>query len=49
MLLDAFQMYLVEWCIHTRTHTAIGCSGEVRICQHEDYDQWGIEIMVKFR
>ncbi|RKP11061.1 hypothetical protein THASP1DRAFT_27160 [Thamnocephalis sphaerospora] len=28
---------------------AIKCSGEVRLHRHDDYDQWGIEIMVKFR
>ncbi len=27
----------------------IGCCGEVRIAQHEDYDKWGIDILVKFR
>ncbi|KAI9004177.1 P-loop containing nucleoside triphosphate hydrolase protein [Gaertneriomyces semiglobifer] len=27
----------------------IGCAGEVRISENEDYDQWGIEILVKFR
>ncbi|KAI8053779.1 P-loop containing nucleoside triphosphate hydrolase protein [Syncephalis plumigaleata] len=28
---------------------AINCTGEVRLREHEDYDQWGIDIMVKFR
>jgi chromosome segregation ATPase len=28
---------------------SIGCCGEVRIAQHEDYDKWGIDILVKFR
>ncbi|KAI9595896.1 hypothetical protein BDF19DRAFT_440498 [Syncephalis fuscata] len=28
---------------------AINCTGEVRLRKHEDYDQWGIDIMVKFR
>ncbi|KAI9239774.1 MAG: hypothetical protein BYD32DRAFT_410198 [Podila humilis] len=27
----------------------IGCAGEVRLGEHEDYDKWCIEIMVKFR
>ncbi|RIA89012.1 P-loop containing nucleoside triphosphate hydrolase protein [Glomus cerebriforme] len=27
----------------------IGCAGEVRISTHEDYDKWGIDILVKFR
>ncbi|KAF0492709.1 P-loop containing nucleoside triphosphate hydrolase protein [Gigaspora margarita] len=27
----------------------IGCVGEVRVSPHEDYDKWGIDILVKFR
>ncbi|KAF8967457.1 P-loop containing nucleoside triphosphate hydrolase protein [Flammula alnicola] len=27
----------------------IGCAGEIRINEHEDYDKWAIEILVKFR
>ncbi|CAG8637919.1 11308_t:CDS:10 [Funneliformis caledonium] len=27
----------------------IGCAGEVRISTHEDYEKWGIDILVKFR
>ncbi|KAI8923877.1 hypothetical protein BC831DRAFT_513829 [Entophlyctis helioformis] len=27
----------------------IGCAGEVRIAQNDDYAKWGIEILVKFR
>nr|CAG8448169.1 12012_t:CDS:10 [Entrophospora candida] len=27
----------------------IGCAGEVRINANEDYDKWGIDILVKFR
>lgn len=27
----------------------IGCAGEVRISEHEDYDKWAIDILVKFR
>lgn len=27
----------------------IGCAGEVRIAEHEDYDRWAIDILVKFR
>ncbi|KAL6307041.1 P-loop containing nucleoside triphosphate hydrolase protein [Sparassis latifolia] len=27
----------------------LGCAGEVRISEHEDYDKWAIEIFVKFR
>ncbi|PCH40750.1 nucleoside triphosphate hydrolase protein [Wolfiporia cocos MD-104 SS10] len=27
----------------------LGCAGEVRIHEHEDYDKWTIDILVKFR
>jgi structural maintenance of chromosomes protein 5 len=27
----------------------IHCAGEVRISEHEDYDKWAIDILVKFR
>ncbi|KAI8823741.1 uncharacterized protein EV422DRAFT_368077 [Fimicolochytrium jonesii] len=27
----------------------IGCAGEVKLSTHEDYDKWGIDILVKFR
>ena len=27
----------------------IGCAGEIRISEHEDYDKWAIDILVKFR
>ncbi|GJE87507.1 structural maintenance of chromosomes protein [Phanerochaete sordida] len=27
----------------------IGCAGEVRIAEHEDFDRWAIDILVKFR
>jgi hypothetical protein len=27
----------------------LNCAGEVRLGRHDDYDQWGIEILVKFR
>lgn len=27
----------------------IGCAGEIRIHEDEDYDKWAIDIMVKFR
>ncbi|KAF9166857.1 Structural maintenance of chromosomes protein 5 [Mortierella sp. AD011] len=27
----------------------IGCAGEVKLGEHEDYDKWCIEILVKFR
>lgn len=33
----------------SRAFQAIGNAGEVRIAKHQDYDQWGIQIMVKFR
>ncbi|KAJ7595202.1 P-loop containing nucleoside triphosphate hydrolase protein [Mycena floridula] len=28
---------------------SIGCAGEIRIRENEDYDKWAIDIMVKFR
>ncbi|TFK69418.1 hypothetical protein BDN72DRAFT_614626 [Pluteus cervinus] len=27
----------------------IGCAGEIRISEHDDYDKWAIDILVKFR
>lgn len=27
----------------------IGCAGEIRIREDEDYEKWAIDIMVKFR
>jgi hypothetical protein len=27
----------------------IGCVGEVQLRQEEDYEKWGIDILVKFR
>ena len=27
----------------------IGCAGEVQVAKSEDFDNWGIEIRVKFR
>jgi structural maintenance of chromosomes protein 5 len=27
----------------------ISCAGEVRVHKHEDFDQWALDIMVKFR
>ncbi|KAJ1654571.1 Structural maintenance of chromosomes protein 5 [Dispira simplex] len=27
----------------------IGCAGEVKLSKHEDFDKWGIDILVKFR
>lgn len=27
----------------------IGCAGEIRIHEDEDYEKWAIDIMVKFR
>jgi chromosome segregation ATPase len=38
--------------INTNFSTAfagIGCAGEVRLTPHDDYDKWGIDILVKFR
>ncbi|KAJ3408324.1 Structural maintenance of chromosomes protein 5 [Chytridiales sp. JEL 0842] len=33
----------------SKAFESIGCAGEVQIKQHEDYEQWGITILVKFR
>jgi structural maintenance of chromosomes protein 5 len=27
----------------------MGCMGEVRVSEQEDYDRWGIDILVSFR
>lgn len=27
----------------------MGCAGEIRITEVEDYDQWTLDILVKFR
>ena len=27
----------------------ISCAGEIRISEHEDYEKWAIDILVKFR
>lgn len=27
----------------------IGCAGEIKLGEHEDYDKWSIDILVKFR
>lgn len=27
----------------------IGCAGEIRINENEDYEKWAIDILVKFR
>jgi tRNA(Phe) wybutosine-synthesizing methylase Tyw3 len=29
--------------------TGIGCAGEIKIREEEDYDKWAIDILVKFR
>lgn len=29
--------------------TGLGCAGEVRLSRDDDYEKWGIEILVKFR
>ena len=29
--------------------SGFGCAGEIRISEHEDYDKWAIDILVKFR
>jgi predicted methyltransferase MtxX (methanogen marker protein 4) len=32
-----------------RIASGIRCAGEVRVSQHEEYDKWAIDILVKFR
>lgn len=39
-------MWLV---VRSDTCTGIGCAGEIRINQNEDFDKWAIDILVKFR
>ena len=29
--------------------TGIGCAGEIRINENEDYEKWAIDILIKFR
>lgn len=38
---------LLMWCWLCRLGT--GNAGEVQIVEHEDYDKWALEILVKFR
>ncbi|KAF2810245.1 P-loop containing nucleoside triphosphate hydrolase protein [Mytilinidion resinicola] len=33
----------------SRNFKKIGCAGQVQIDKHEDFDQWAIEILVRFR
>ncbi|KAG0052724.1 Structural maintenance of chromosomes protein 5 [Gryganskiella cystojenkinii] len=33
----------------SKSFERIGCAGEVKLGEHEDYDKWCIEILVKFR
>ncbi|KAI1294565.1 Structural maintenance of chromosomes protein 5 [Mortierella claussenii] len=33
----------------SKSFEQIGCAGEVKLGEHEDYDKWCIEILVKFR
>lgn len=33
----------------SKSFQRIGCAGEVKLGEHEDYDKWCIEILVKFR
>ncbi|KAF2499477.1 P-loop containing nucleoside triphosphate hydrolase protein [Lophium mytilinum] len=33
----------------SRNFEKIGCAGQVQIDKHEDFDQWSIEILVRFR
>jgi len=29
--------------------SGIGCAGEIRIREHDEYEKWAIDILVKFR
>ncbi len=33
----------------SKSFQRIGCAGEIKLGEHEDYDKWCIEILVKFR
>lgn len=32
-----------------RLFSGLGCAGEIKISEHEDYKKWAIDILVKFR
>lgn len=32
-----------------RSYAGLGCAGEVRLTRDDDYEKWGIDILVKFR
>ena len=29
--------------------TGVRCAGEIKLAEHEDYERWAIDILVKFR
>ena len=33
----------------TKAFSGLGCAGEIKISEHEDYKKWAIDILVKFR
>jgi len=39
----------VSICFAYEYLPGIGCAGEIQIAPHEDYAQWAIDILVKFR
>ena len=44
-----FELSTIRRAIHPQSTSGIRCAGEVRVSQHEDYDKWAIDILVKFR
>ena len=49
----AFDRKTISWnvsiCFAYGYLPGIGCAGEIQIAPHEDYAQWAIDILVKFR
>lgn len=42
--------FIFHTCIYIAcSASGIGCAGEIRISENEDYDKWAIDILVKFR
>jgi hypothetical protein len=46
-VLFIFMFFCVSSCFFL--DQGIGCAGEIRISEHEDYEKWAIDILVKFR
>jgi hypothetical protein len=47
LLIELFDLGLIG--ISGRVDLGMGCLGEVRVSEQEDYDKWGIDILVSFR